>query len=53
MEPKKELAVLQTGTVRELVDKVNNINAVDAIITKDTIVDIFRIQESIFLLYFK
>lgn len=52
-EEKRKLSVLQSHSLRELVDTVNNYNqSSDAGITKDDIVGLFHDSETYFLLYF-
>ena len=52
----QELAVLQASSLRELVDKVNQVNSANAVgprILKENIVDIMDLDGTFFLLYFK
>lgn len=55
MNEKKELAVLQAHSLRDLTNKVNEINFSDSgkPILKEDIVDILRIDGTFFLMYFK
>ena len=52
---KKELAVLHSGSLRGIVEKVNSINADDTKqdILKDDIVSLTQNVDGFFLLYFK
>lgn len=53
MKTKKELAVLQAHSLRELISQVNSINNGEGTLCKEDIVQIIKEDETFFLLYFK